>query len=46
MKRSECGDERCIDCGAPATHERPWGMVGDVEIVELVCEDHDTKVTS
>lgn len=31
----------CADsCGRPATYERLDGMIGDCEVVELVCHEH------
>lgn len=33
-------DVLCADsCGRPAVTERLWGMVGDSELVDLVCQD-------
>lgn len=32
--------DHCVDCGKPAIGERLLGMVGDTELVELVCYDH------
>lgn len=47
MKRTgNVDDVICIeaDCTDLATHERPLGMIGEEEIVELICEAHDTDI--
>jgi len=44
MRRQEADDGAlCIECGRPATHERLEGMAWDIEVVELVCEDHEVS---
>jgi hypothetical protein len=38
------GESLCVDCGAPARHERLSGMAGEDVVVEMVCERHLVSV--